>query len=416
VLYRGSIATGYLAGTGFALNFGLLTTAGTYTIQATNATSGCTQNMAGSAVVIINPLTPPTVTIATAPTDSVCPGETVTLNPVPVNGGTAPTYVWKVNGVTVGTGSSYSFIPANGDIASVTMTSNGTCISTPTATGTKTLTVLPDATPVAGVLVSPNDTVCQFNPVTFTAAPTYGGTAPTYRWFVDGSFKTTGDTYTFIPEDGEVVTCELTSNYRCRLATTVTSTGVVMSVDSIRVPTVSIYPEPGLVTVAGSPVTLIAVASNAGPDPLYQWKKNGAPIAGATSDRYTGTFADYDSISCVVTSSGVCANIGTHDWVFITVFPLTVQPTTTAMDVKLIPNPNKGAFSIKGNVGSNITGDLEVEVTNMLGQVVYKGTVKANQGRIDTGIQLDNTLANGMYLLTLHHGTERKVFHFVMEQ
>jgi hypothetical protein len=52
----------------------------------------------------------------------------------------------------------------------------------------------------------------------------------------------------------------------------------------------------------------------------------------------------------------------------------------------------------------------------MLGQVVYKGTVKANQGRIDTGIQLDNTLANGMYLLTLHHGTERKVFHFVMEQ
>jgi len=43
-------------GTGSAISFGLQTLAGTYTVVATNNTTTCTNNMTGSAVIVINPL------------------------------------------------------------------------------------------------------------------------------------------------------------------------------------------------------------------------------------------------------------------------------------------------------------------------------------------------------------------------
>jgi hypothetical protein len=45
-----------VAGTGLPVSFGNQLLAGTYTVFATNATTGCVNDMAGNAVVIINPL------------------------------------------------------------------------------------------------------------------------------------------------------------------------------------------------------------------------------------------------------------------------------------------------------------------------------------------------------------------------
>jgi hypothetical protein len=119
----------------------------------------------------------------------------------------------------------------------------------------------------------------------------------------------------------------------------------------------------------------------------------------------------------MVTSSGVCANIGTFDWVFITVSPLgNGSVGSLGGDIRLLPNPNKGMFTIRGTLGSTLNAEVEADVTNMLGQVVYRGVLQARNGTIDTQVQLDNTLANGMYILTLRSGNEQKVFHFVMEQ
>ena len=56
-VYNGTISSGVsMPGTGLPLDFGIRTTAGTYTIIATDDFTGCTSTMTGSAVVTVDPL------------------------------------------------------------------------------------------------------------------------------------------------------------------------------------------------------------------------------------------------------------------------------------------------------------------------------------------------------------------------
>jgi hypothetical protein len=68
-LFNGASPVGSpVAGTGSALNFGNQTTAGTYTVVATNGTTGCTSNMTGNAVVTVTTCQP---TVTTNPATGV---------------------------------------------------------------------------------------------------------------------------------------------------------------------------------------------------------------------------------------------------------------------------------------------------------------------------------------------------------
>jgi hypothetical protein len=74
-----------------------------------------------------------------------------------------------------------------------------------------------------------------------------------------------------------------------------------------------------------------------------------------------------------------------------------------------MPNPNNGTFTVKGTL-SMVSGEATIEVTNMLGQVVYRSKATVRNSNIEEHITLDNTLANGMYLLNVRSGDNSKVF------
>jgi len=90
--------------------------------------------------------------------------------------------------------------------------------------------------------------------------------------------------------------------------------------------------------------------------------------------------------------------------------------TNPGSDITVLPNPNKGEFTIKGSLGVNTDEEVSLELTDVLGQVIYKNKVTAKNGKLNEHIQLVNTIANGMYMLILHSDGVNEVFHVVIEQ
>ncbi len=95
---------------------------------------------------------------------------------------------------------------------------------------------------------------------------------------------------------------------------------------------------------------------------------------------------------------------------------VSITPDPTISDIHVIPNPNKGIFTIKGTLGITNDDDVTIEITDMLGQTVYKDKVTVTGGNLDQKVQLDKNIANGMYLLNLHSSANNEVFHIVVEQ
>jgi uncharacterized protein YjdB len=93
----------------------------------------------------------------------------------------------------------------------------------------------------------------------------------------------------------------------------------------------------------------------------------------------------------------------------------TAKTEALPIDVRVIPNPNGGTFTITGNSGVVSSEEVEVEITNMLGQVVYRTRVMTQRGVINEQVQMNNNMANGTYMLTIKSRTNSRTFHFVMK-
>jgi len=418
MLYRGSTAVGAFPGSGGPLDFGLLTVGGSYTVIGTSTLTGCSVTMAGSAAVGVIPTAVPAVTMNISPNDTVCAGTSVTYSVVPTNEGSAPAYEWRINSFPVSLATTYTFIPADGDIVSVQLTSNATCAHPITATHSQAMIVQPFAYPSVTISPAPNDTVCKGTLVTFDAHPVFGGPAPLYTWMVNGAPNAGGASFSFVPNDGDDVYCIMNSSYPCRLANADSCNKQTLTVEEPVYPVVTINATPGWLVSYGQNDTLTATVANP-VNPTYQWFVNGMPVPAATNATYVTSNSSYpkeDSVSCMVTNHDICTMTG-HQWVYIQVTTVGVsQVKAVNSEINILPNPNSGEFLVKGSLGSLSDEEVSFEITDMLGQVVYTNKAMAKNGKLNERIQLGGNIANGMYILTLRSDSETKVFHVVIEQ
>lgn len=417
-LYNGITPIAYLTGTGSALSFGLHTTAGTYFVRATNLATGCQRTMPG--VAVVNPVSigPATVTIIASSGDSVCAGSTVSYSVATYLGGSFPAYQWQVNGVVVGSGATYSYAPLAGDVVACKLTSSAGCAVPAIAYDTVMPIVLPTLIPTVAVVTLPNDTLCQFTTASFTVSPTGGGVYPTYRWLVNGAFVDTGSTYAYLPATGDVVSCVMMSDERCRLIDTAYSMPVAITVLPYTVPTVTINAAPAFTISTGDEVTFTATVANAGSFPAYQWFINNIAVAGATTNTFVHTgFANLDTVTCRVISSGICSGIVGSRSEVIYVNNVGVEDIAT-IDSKflLYPNPNTGNFILRGSLLSVANTNLDLKITDMLGKTVLHGMVEVMNNKVNYPIQLPPHLANGMYSLSIADGSTLQVIHFVVRK
>lgn len=286
-----------------------------------------------------------------ASSNPVCAGTSVTFTATPTNGGSTPTYQWKVNNVNVGANAStYTYAPAASDIVTCVLTSNLTCSSgNPATSNSVTMTVNP-LLPASVAIAASANPVCAGTSVTFTATPTNGGSTPTYQWKVNStSVGTNSTTYSYAPVNGDLVTCVLTSNATCASGSPATSNTVTMTVNPILPVSVSIVASSNPVC-AGTAVTFTPTATNGG-SPTYQWYKN--TVAVSTAASYSYTPVNGDQVYVVMTSSLTCksGSPATSNVITMAVNPLlpvsvsiaaSSNPVCSGTAVTFTPTPTNG--------------------------------------------------------------------------
>ncbi len=93
-----------------------------------------------------------------------------------------------------------------------------------------------------------------------------------------------------------------------------------------------------------------------------------------------------------------------------------ISPAAAAPNISILPNPNKGIFRVNGATGTGRDEAITLQVTDLVGQVIYARKTMAVNGVINEQVVLNNSLANGMYLLNVTTATWNHLFHFVVEK
>ena len=259
-------------------------------------------------IMSVSSANPVSVNIA-ASQNPVCPGTSVTFTATPFNPGPGPLYQWKINGINAGTGgATFSFTPADNDNISCLLTSNASCApGTPVASNTVIMTMTAGLPVGVSISTTPGTLVCQGTPVTFTASPTNGGSLPDYQWFLRGTpLAVAGPVYQYVPSDGDVVSCALTSNLSCAINNPASSNLVLISTSSALEATVSINANHTMVCT-GTEVIFRASPGNEGLSPVYEWFVDGSLVQQGSSPVFmTNTLLPGKPVKCQLTSSLSC--------------------------------------------------------------------------------------------------------------
>jgi Secretion system C-terminal sorting domain len=286
-----------------------------------NATSN------SSVITVTNPATP-TITINASQT-SICSGVTVVFTSNASNGGTTPIYQWKINGSNVGTNSnSYSSNAlANNDVVTCQLTSNANCISTSNVISNSitmsTSTAVPSISISAGQASFCAGTLAQYN-----ATAINGGSSPSYIWKVNGVNAGTNASFTSSTlANGDIITCDLTSNAACVNPSTASSLPINAVITPSLIPSLVITGSQTSVC-DGTEIIFTATPNNGGTNPIYQWQVNGSNVGTNTTSYASSALTNGASITCILTSDATCAS------------PSNATSNPVSITVNPIPNTN----------------------------------------------------------------------------
>lgn len=289
--------------------------------------NGCGSIFSAAALLLVIAPTNPSIAVTT-PSTSICSGTSTLFSATVQYGGNSPTYQWKKNGINVGANSNTyndnSLV--NGDIINCTLISNATCITENTVNSNSIIMTVTTPLNTSVAISASANNICFGTPVTFATSITNGGLTPIFAWFKNGvNLSLTSPTYTNnLLNNGDIITCSVTSSLSCVTSSMVTSSPIVMSVTQLVFPFVTIT-SPVNSACRDMPVTFTASSLNGGSLPLYQWKKNGA-LVGSTSNIYSdNTLINGDMITCTLTSNANCVSVQ--------------QVTSNPLSISIHPDP-----------------------------------------------------------------------------
>lgn len=375
-------------------------TAATYVLEAVNPADSATYtvavtNSAGTSVattdVTVKPAAAPVIT--TQPrTSTASVGQTITFTLV-ATGSFPRTYQWRKDGANLAAGTEAtltltSITTATAGVYTVVVT-NALGSTTSTAAS---LTVNAATPPVISSNYPFDVTAAQGASATLSTSFSSGSSPFTYQWLKSGApiAGATGSQLLFNPvaltDAGKysVVVTNAAGTATSREATLTVTAAIPISIT---------FPPRAIAVFPGQSASF-SVSYNGSSPLTFQWLKNGAPIAGATSSSFSissVTLTDAGNFSVVltniagpVTSSSALLTVNQPVAPTITTQPVdatTTEGSSTSFFVSAtgsppmtyqwhlngvaLPNANSSSYSL--SAGSLIAGKYRVTVTNAAG-------------------------------------------------
>ena len=265
--------------------------------------------------------------------------------------------------------------PVNTTVYTVTVSNPNNC----TASANVTVTVSPSVSPAVTVNTA-NNPACLGSAATFTATPVNGGTTPAYQWQVNGINAGTNSNIfssnALINNDRVKVI--LTSNASCLTSTAATSNEVVMNVQQLATPLISLTNKLYSVTNpdAAATYTWQTLTSNS-------WV-NVVPVAHGTT--YTATAAGEYRVMAV---KGACINYSQS----LIVTGLVNSPVNK-YGIRIYPNPAHDLITIDSiDLSQNWR---TVRVLGVDGTIVLPDVNIANQSTVTINVAI---IPSGIYYI-----------------
>jgi photosystem II stability/assembly factor-like uncharacterized protein len=313
---------------------------------------------------------------------TICSGTTANIGVAPVNG------------------VSYSWSPATG-LSNFTISnpvaspdSNITYILTATqdsshlfSIDTIQINVTTSVTPAVAISSNPAQNICLGSNVTFLANISYGGPSPSFLWLVNGlnvgidSVNYSSSTL----QNGDTVYCILTSNAVCAAPNIATSNIIIVQVDSLIQPAISIAVNPGMTICDSQTIAFTGTPVNGGLTPGYWWLVNGN-LAGTSSTFNTSNLQNGDVVICYMASSALCASPDTVNSIAdtITVNPIPATPLVTTNS----PLCENGTLTLSAPLVANAA-------------YVWTGPSGFSSTAQDTSINNSSAINEGNYVLVV---------------
>jgi len=342
-----------------------------------------TRTIAGTA------LTQPNVTLFGPGT--ICQGDVAQFTTNSFGGGASPSYAWYLNGVLIpgATNSTYSIVSlSNGDVVSVVLTSNASCLAATSDTDSITVTVVPVVIPTVTITAVPGNPICPDECVFFNASVTLGGPTPSFQWKWNGTnVGINSDLFSSCSlSNGDSVSVTMTSNSPCAISPTSAATYFITAViiDT---------------TVAVNGSTLTANEQGA----LYQWlycDSGMTAVSGATGQSYTPVLSGTYSVR--ITQSGCTDTSACYP-----VVGVGIEETGSPENLLVYPNPATESITIKHDALAN--GTYEMNLIDILGKSVFTRIIRVKDHRLMEEISLKN-LSPGIYFLKLSSDSHDRIF------
>lgn len=272
-----------------------------------------------------------------------------------------------------------------------------------------TITVIPNVTASISISASNNPT-CNNEEVTFLISDTLnGGNDPGFEWYLNGTSKSSDNSWTSLVNDNDEVYAQMTSNAECLNDNPVNSDLITMTVNAspVLLNSGDLVPKP-----LDNPVVLICVDSVEAN--TYSWYEDGVEITGANEQFYYptkyGQSFNFNSEYYVMIENEFCFS---NSNLYIYAFNKSALFEESEVFI-VYPTPNNGIFSLVLNEDV-VPEDIEsfnIRILDVTGKVVFKDEIF----RMEQNIELSN-IQTGLYFLdVIISESQHQVRKFIIEQ